>query len=320
MDPRRTVVQDLGSNSFRMVVYEWEPGQWWRRSDQLSETVRIGKGLDSTGRLGEEGIDRGLKTVELFDHARRAFGIDEEDTIAVATSAIRDAENGPEFLAQAEALGSVPIRVLSTAEEARYGMLAAVNATTLVDGWTLDIGGGSLQLCRVEGRRSVRAGSWPLGAVRMTEHFLARDGDGPAKRSSITSLAEHAAEALHEAGIADEGGRMIAVGGAIRTRDGAATPSQGATIRLADTRRLLGARSSYTHAAAISAASAYASLSAGPRSTSPSPDMPDSCRAARRRSDLTIKGVVSSAWACASTALTTSLCRSGCSRSSIRAA
>ena len=113
---------------------------------------------------------------------------------------------------------------------------------------------------------------------------------------------------------------QASVGGAIRTRDGAATPSQGATSRLADTRRLLGARSSYTHAAAISAASAYANLSAGPRSTSPSPDMPDSCRAARRRSDLTIKGVVSSAWACASTALTTSLCRSGCSRSSIRAA
>ena len=87
------------------------------------------------------------------------------------------------------------------------------------------------------------------------------------------------------------------IGGAIRTRDGAATPSHGATSRVADTTRLLGARSSYTQAAAINAARAYASFRAGPRSTAPSPDTPASCLAARRRSDLTTSGVVSSACA-----------------------
>ncbi|MEI7559362.1 MAG: Ppx/GppA phosphatase family protein [Actinomycetes bacterium] len=227
MEPRRTIVQDLGSNSFRMVIYEWVPGEWWRRQDELHETVRIGAGLDATGGLGEDGIERGLRTVELFDHARRAFGIDSADTIAVATSAIRDARNGQDFIAKAEALGSVPIRVLSTAEEARYGMIAAVNSTTLVDGWTLDIGGGSVQLCRVEGRRSARAGSWPLGAVRMTEHFFSEGGDEPTKPEDIKALRRHAIKTLEDAGISDEGGRMITVGGAVRNLAAAARIEDG---------------------------------------------------------------------------------------------
>ncbi|MEI6446812.1 MAG: Ppx/GppA phosphatase family protein [Actinomycetes bacterium] len=214
MAPRRTIVEDLGSNSFRLVVYEWEPGLWWRRVDELHETVRIGAGLDSDGVLGRKGIERGLRAVELFAHVRESFGIPIEETLAVATSAIRDAANGGEFVKQAEAVGGAPVRLLSTAEEARYGMLAAVNSTTLSDGWTLDLGGGSMQLCRVEGRRSKRCGSWPLGAVRMTEHYLA-DG-GPASRKAIKDLTKHAVSTLRSDGIEADGGRVVGIGGAVR--------------------------------------------------------------------------------------------------------
>lgn len=227
MSIKKTIVTDLGSNSFRMVVFESEAGQWWRRSDQLLETVRIGEGLDSTGELSHDGMERGLRAVGLFDHARRAFGIDVADTICVATSAIRDARNADEFISRAEALSSVPIRVLSTSEEARYGMLAAVNSTSLVDGWTLDIGGGSMQLCRVEGRRSERAASWPLGAVRMTEHFFGGASDKPADLDAMKALRKHAVKTLEAAGIGDEGGSMVAVGGSIRNLAAAARNEDG---------------------------------------------------------------------------------------------
>ena len=215
-DPRRTVIEDLGSNSFRLVVYEWVPGKWWRRSDEIHETVRIGEGLDSTGKLGKKGIERGLRAVELFDHARRAFGVSPEETVTVATSAVRDAKNGAAFVEKAEAIGGVPVRVLSTDEEARYGMLAAVNTTTLTDGWTLDIGGGSVQLCRVEGRQRVKCGSWPLGAVRMTEHYLSPDENKPASRKAIKALRAHAEETLSVSGLAADGGRLVGIGGAVR--------------------------------------------------------------------------------------------------------
>ena len=214
--PQRTVVEDLGSNSFRLVVYEWEPACWWRRSDEIVETVRIGSGLDSSGKLGKRGITRGLQAVELFGHARRAFGVTPEETISVATSAIRDASNGSEFVERAEKLGGVPVRVLSQSEEARYGMLAAVNSTTLTDGWTLDLGGGSLQLCRVAGRESQECGAWPLGAVRMTEHFLADDGDQPASAKDIKALRAHALKSLRDSGIEPAGERIVGIGGAVR--------------------------------------------------------------------------------------------------------
>jgi len=214
MTPRRTIVEDLGSNSFRLVVYEWEPGQWWRRADEINETVRIGEGLDQSGVLSAAGIERGMRAVELFGHARSAFGISREDSFAVATSAIRDAANGAEFIEAAERETGVKVRVLSKAEEARYGMLAAVNSTSLTDGWSLDLGGGSMQLCKVEGRRSVRCGSWQLGAVRMTEHYLA--GDGPTSAERIAEFRAHAIDELRADGLTADGGRMVGIGGAVR--------------------------------------------------------------------------------------------------------
>ncbi len=77
---------------------------------------------------------------------------------AVATSAIRDAENAPAFLAKARKRTKLPIRVLSREQEARYGYLAAVNSTTLSDGCMLDLGGGSMQLVGVRDRRAQRVG------------------------------------------------------------------------------------------------------------------------------------------------------------------
>ena len=88
----------------------------------------------------------------MFAHFCHASGLGADEVDAVATSAIRDAENAPEFLARARERFPFRVRVLSREEEARYGYLAAVNSTTLADGCVLDLGGGSLQLVRVAGR------------------------------------------------------------------------------------------------------------------------------------------------------------------------
>src|SRR3954452_4742336 len=136
-DERRIAVCDLGSNSFRLVVYTSSESEgWWRRTDEIHEPVRIGAGLAETGRLSAEGIARGLATAEVFAHFCDAVGITDID--AVATSAIRDATNADEFLSRA----ALTVRVLSKEEEARAGYLAAVNSTTLADGVVLDLGGG----------------------------------------------------------------------------------------------------------------------------------------------------------------------------------
>ena len=170
------------------------PGPWWKRTDELYETVRIGAGLESTGELGEDAMARGLETLSVFGRFCRANRIAPADVHPVATSAIRDAANGAAFLAEAEQAGAMEIEVLSAADEAHYGYVAAVNTTTLRDGVVLDIGGGSLQLTSVADRRAGPSASFPLGAVRITEQFLS--ADRPAKKKELARVRAHVAKAL----------------------------------------------------------------------------------------------------------------------------
>ncbi len=212
----RLAVIDLGSNSFRLVVFSATDGSW-QRTDEIYEPVRIGEGMGATGRLGEKPVRRALATLDVFDHFCQAAGLHGDAVDAVATSAIRDADNSEDFLARARARTSLPIRVLSREQEARYAYLATVNSTTLRDGCVLDLGGGSLQLVRVADRLPQENGSWRLGAVRMTERFL--PGSGPAKRRQLEELQEHVASELADAEwLGSRGGRrIVGIGGTVRS-------------------------------------------------------------------------------------------------------
>jgi len=213
---------DLGSNSFRLVVFTWREGAWWKRTDEIHESVRIGAGLDAAGALQPEPMERALETLELYAHFCRATGVDE--VRPVATSAIREAANRGAFLHAARERTGLEVRVLSPEEEARYGYLAVVNSTTLADGVALDLGGGSMQLTRVEGRLAADARSWPLGAVRMTERFLPGER---AKGKQLAALRAHVAEELTAAEWLPRGGRLAGTGGTVRNLAAAAELAAG---------------------------------------------------------------------------------------------
>ena len=222
MDESRLAVIDCGSNSFRLVVFTYT-ADWWKRTDEIHESVRVGEGLDATGELQPEPMARALETLDLYAHFCKATGIDA--IRPVATSAIRDARNQKEFLKAARKRSGLEIEVLSGEEEAHYSYLAAVNSTTLSQGVVLDLGGGSMQLTRVEGRQAVDARSWPLGAVRMTERFLP-EGDKP-KRKQLKALREHVAAEIEGAAWLEEGGRLTGVGGTVRNLAAAAQLAAG---------------------------------------------------------------------------------------------
>jgi exopolyphosphatase/guanosine-5'-triphosphate,3'-diphosphate pyrophosphatase len=210
-------VIDLGSNSWRLVVFAFVRGEWWKRTDELYETVRIGAGMGATGRLSDEAIARGLETLAVFARFCASAGLGPDDVHAVATSAIRDAANGREFVAAARAATGVPIEIVSAEQEARLGYIAAVNTTTLVDGAVLEIGGGSMQLVEVAGRRARSLQSLGLGAVRLTEELL--PGAGPARRRDVERLREFVRGVLGEVPwLAGAGslGRLVGIGGAVR--------------------------------------------------------------------------------------------------------
>ncbi len=190
------------------------------------EPVRIGEGMAATGRLGEEPVERALATLDVFAHFCRAGGLGPDAVDAVATSAIRDAENAEAFLALARERTGLPIRVLSGEAEARYGYLAAVNSTTLREGCVLDLGGGSLQLVRVAERLARESGSWRVGAVRMTERFL--PGECPPKQKQLDELRAHVARELRSAAwLPHAGGRLVGIGGSIRNLAAAAQRAAG---------------------------------------------------------------------------------------------
>src|SRR3954454_24816461 len=156
---RRLAVIDCGSNSFRLVVFTYT-ATWWKRTDEIHEAVRVGEGLEATGALQPEPMERALETLELYAHFCDATGI--EEIRPVATSAIRDASNQADFLAAARERSGLEVEVLAPEQEAYYGYLAAINSTALRDGVVLDLGGGSMQLTEVRDRQAADMRSWPL--------------------------------------------------------------------------------------------------------------------------------------------------------------
>ena len=214
----RLAVADLGSNSWRLVVYGYEPGTpWWSPVDEIREAVRVGAGMGEKRILQPERIDRALHTAAVFDSFCRASGI--EAVEAIATSAIRDAANSDELLDAIRASTGLRPRVISGREEARYGWLAIANSTTISDGFGLDIGGGSIKAMRLADRRLTDAESLPLGSVRVSEEFLPGE---KATAKGMKALRKRVESELAQLGWWQGGGRLVGIGGTIRNLAAAA--------------------------------------------------------------------------------------------------
>jgi len=209
----RVAVIDMGSNSFRLVIFQYEPGSWWSLADEIREATRVSAGMGEEGVLRAEPMDRAVNTAAVFASFLEASGVERVD--AVATSAIRDAPNRDDLLAAIGDRTGLEVRVISGAEEAWYGYLAIVNSTTLTDGFGIDVGGGSVQLVRIVGRRLAEAESMRLGAVRVSEAFL------PGERTSskqIKALRKQITRQLSELEWWDGAGslRLAGLGGTVR--------------------------------------------------------------------------------------------------------
>lgn len=160
-----------------MCVFAIEPGRWLRQVDELRAVVRLASGMEDSGKIGKAAFARGVESLALFASYLQDVGVDE--ICATATSAVRRAQNGDEFLEAVKRRTGLELEVLSGEEEARVGALAVVNSFALDDMIVLDIGGGSAQLSLVRDRQVQGAESWPLGAVVSTEHYIHSDPPQP---------------------------------------------------------------------------------------------------------------------------------------------
>lgn len=210
-EPRQVAIIDLGSNTGRLIALAYQPGYSYKLIDELRDVVRLAEGMGVTKAIRAEAFERGLDTLKTFKAYCDAVGID--DICAHATSAVRDAANGPSFLAAVEAKTGLRLRLLSGEAEACYGVLAVANSFTFDDAVVFDLGGGSAQLSLMRKRRFKRSYSWPLGAVRLSERFLLSD---PPSKKELKTLTKYVREALKQV---DAGlGRLplVGMGGTVR--------------------------------------------------------------------------------------------------------
>jgi exopolyphosphatase/guanosine-5'-triphosphate,3'-diphosphate pyrophosphatase len=203
--PRCGVV-DLGSNSVRLVIFE---GHTRNPISIFNEkaVLRLGRGLQTTGRLNEDGMDQALMVMQRYHLVARAMGADPFEVLA--TAAVRDAENGPAFVETLrKQLPGVPFHILTGNEEACYaadGMLCGIPAA---DGVLADIGGGSMEVVRLTAGIRGDSQTLRLGVIRLAEHAA---GDPLRARS----IAEEALQTVPW--LADAAGRdLYLVGGAWR--------------------------------------------------------------------------------------------------------
>ena len=193
---------DCGTNSTRLLVAAPDGATLDRRM----VITRLGQGVDRAGRLAPEAIGRTTEVLAGFRAAADGLGAPPARTRAVATSAVRDAANGREFLAAARAACGVTPEILTGGEE---GRLSYAGATADLDGaagpyLVVDIGGGSTELVGADpdADGGVRAVSLDIGCVRLTERFLATDPPSPgemeAARRHVVSVLDTARSGLGE--------------------------------------------------------------------------------------------------------------------------
>jgi exopolyphosphatase/guanosine-5'-triphosphate,3'-diphosphate pyrophosphatase len=188
-DPRTAII-DIGSNSIRLVVYQ---GPARLPAVLFNEKVLagLGRGLAATGAIAPEGMALAQTTLARFARLAREM---EARVRTVATAAVRDAKNGPELIAHAEAAG-LSVELLSGEQEALAAGYGVLSAFPDADGIVGDLGGGSLELVRVRNGELGERVSFPLGVLRLAA--LRASGAGV--------LEKQVARAIGKAGWAGKG-------------------------------------------------------------------------------------------------------------------
>jgi exopolyphosphatase / guanosine-5'-triphosphate,3'-diphosphate pyrophosphatase len=216
----RVGVVDLGTNTTRLLVADVHDGEVTELEKRTTIT-RLGQGVDSTGRLADEAMDRVRDTLGRYRELLDELGSD--DVIAVATSAMRDADNGPDFREELNRRYGIDARTISGDEEARLTFLGATigrtpAAESPASAVVIDIGGGSTEY--VVGSAGADPDfhvSTQMGSVRHTERFLGTDPPTQEELEALTAGVTRVVEDNVPAELLENTTEGIAVAGTATT-------------------------------------------------------------------------------------------------------
>src|SRR5881397_7453 len=193
--PPRLAAVDIGTNSMRLVIAEVQPDGSYRVLDQDREMTRLGRGLYASGRIGDGPMEQSLQTLGRMKAI--AEGFDVAELRAIATSAVREAANGRDFVREAWRRCRVRIEIVPAEEEARLAFRSVSRHYDLNDRLTaiVDIGGGSAEVILAAGGVIEQVASLPLGAVRLSERYCKSD---PLRRKHWKALRRGIDDAIDE--------------------------------------------------------------------------------------------------------------------------
>lgn len=168
----RIAAIDVGSNSIRLSVAEYDATRGLRIIDEVKDQPRLASGIAATGSLDAEAIDRAMATLRRMKEVIDRRGV--KRIRAVATSAVREAANGRSFVKRVKRETGIVLEVIDGEEEASLSFRSVAHHFSLAEGPAIiaDIGGGSLELIGAVSGLVELTRSLPLGAVRLTESHL----------------------------------------------------------------------------------------------------------------------------------------------------
>lgn len=182
---------DIGTNSIRMSIVKIEKDHDCSVLSMHKEVVRLGEGEFLHNRITRPAMERGLLVVKKFSDIARRWGA--EDVVAVATSAVREAQNKNEFVERALAESGIDVKVISGVEEARLIYLGVVSGVDIgaSRAMFIDIGGGTTELIIGDARDYQYLDSLKLGAIRLANIFLSGE-TGSISKKKYRSMLEYA--------------------------------------------------------------------------------------------------------------------------------
>lgn len=174
-NPLKLAGIDIGTNTLRLLIAEYSADGKYRTLESGRHIVRLGEGMSSAGRLKDEAMDRVLRVLKEF--AAKCSENHVNGIYAVATSAVRDAANGPDFISRVKNETGIDVSIISGEEEARLTMLGVSSALDISghDALLMDIGGGSTELIMVSNGDIEFRKSTDIGVVRFTEQYIESD-------------------------------------------------------------------------------------------------------------------------------------------------
>src|SRR6476659_9064789 len=171
----RIAAIDIGTNSIHMIVVRVRPDLSFEIIDREKEMVRLGAGGLDGRSLTPVAMTAALQTLAKFRRLADSHKVDE--IVAAATSAIREADNGGDFISEVAKKTGIQIRVITGTEEARLIHMAAVYGVHMggSPAVVIDIGGGSIEVTLGTASHLTHARSFKLGVIRLTERFVRTD-------------------------------------------------------------------------------------------------------------------------------------------------